>query len=270
MRKPILSTLILGLLLVSGCDTTDPLPGSEALIRITGYASGIEYIDDDTVPFEDRVLVVYGEVTDTDPLNTPELWDGHALVLRSKTERFILSAIDMQPVEEEDSRWWFERLVRIPSGFNTLEIQVSAFPGGVVLENSEVIELRGNWSPGRECVVASLEWNDVDRANLDLHMLDDLGNDCSEDDPNVGGMRLDIGDSYGFGPEYITATDDRRATYAIEVEYASDNGQDSPVPCEVHVYVNGAELTQSPYSHTFYPDDVGGDPWQVVEVNYNF
>lgn len=271
LNGPLLIIAVAAAVLVgfcSACDTTEPLPGSEAEISVTGYASGAEYLDGDTVSFDDRVLVVAGEVTDTDPLNTPDEWDGHVLVLRNKTEEYILSDFELQPVEEEESRWSFEHLVRIPSGFNTLEIHVSAFPGGTLLEASPELELNGAWSPTRENIVAAVEWNTVDRANLNLHLLDDLGNDCSENDPNVGGMRLDIGDSYGYGPEYITAITDRDATYAVEVEYADANGCDSPVPCTVHLYKNGAEITQSPYHHTFYPEDEGKDAWQVTEIGY--
>ncbi len=81
-------------------------------------------------------------------------------------------------------------------------------------------------------------------------------------------MILDIPDSFGYGPEYITIINTRRATYQIQVEYASSNGLDSPVNCKVHLYVRGGELPQSPYRHTFQPDDVGGDPWEVTEVTY--
>ena len=32
--------------------------------------------------------------------------------------------------------------------------------------------------------------------------------------------------------------------------------------------VRGAEQPQSPYRYTFQPDDAGGDPWEVTEVDY--
>lgn len=269
MRAAMVVIAGLTLVALTGCEVTAPLPGPVAEIRVFGSVTEREYLSGDNVPYEDRVLIVHGEVTDTDPLNAPDSWDGRALVLRSKTERYILSDIDLHPVEDEDHRWSFERRVRLRNGFNSLEIHVAAFPGGVVLERSEVINLRGDWGAGREYVIFSLEWNDVDHANLGLFVEDDLGNVCSEDDPNVGGMVLDIGDSYGFGPEYITATNPRAATYTVRVRYRASNGHQGPVPCRVRVYVNGAEQPQSPYTHTFYPDDVGGDYWHVVDVNYN-
>ncbi|OGD78390.1 MAG: hypothetical protein A2Y64_05860 [Candidatus Coatesbacteria bacterium RBG_13_66_14] len=259
-------------ILLAGCEPAEPLPNPMADIEITGYASDLVYPDGSIVPYEDRVVIVHGTVTDTDPLNSPDTWDGYVEIVRNKSESYVLSDPEMQQVTDDEgggtARWEFFRRVRLFNSWNTLEIYVRAFPGGTVLEYSPVVSLSGNWSAGRDPVMCSVEWPGSDLANLNLHLLDDLGNDCSEDDPNIGGMILDVPDSYGYGPEYITATETRRATYRILVEYANDNGLDSPVNCKVHVYVRGAEQPQSPYRHTFQPDDVGGDPWEVTEVSY--
>ena len=56
LNGPLLIIAVAAAVLVgfcSACDTTEPLPGSEAEISVTGYASGAEYLDGDTVPFED-------------------------------------------------------------------------------------------------------------------------------------------------------------------------------------------------------------------------
>jgi hypothetical protein len=255
-----------------GCEPAEPLPNPVADIEVTGFASGELYPDGSIVPHDDRVVIVHGTVTDTDPLNTPDIWDGYVEIVRNKSETYVLSDHELQQVVEDDdeptTRWEFFRRVRLFNSWNTLEIYVRAFPGGTVLEYSPVVNLSGDWSASRDPILCSAQWPGSDFANLNLHVIDDLGNDCSEDDPNIGGMIMDVPDPFGYGPEYITVTNTRRATYRIQVEYAGDNGLDSPVNCRVHVYIRGAEQPQSPYSHTFQPGDVGGDPWEVTEVTY--
>ncbi len=272
LKRIVLLSVTVGLLLLlSGCIVTEPLPGPVAEITLTGSVSGNEYTRGAYVPFSDRVLLVHGVVTDTDPMNSPDDWDGYVYIELTRlgdTAHYILSTDELTKVEGSENRWEFDREVRLHSGWNTLRIFVSAFPGDSLTEKSELITLTGDWSYGREPVLCYLEWNDADFADLNLHTIDQYNNDCSADDPNVGGMILDIGDNHGYGPEYITITNDQTGTYSVEVNYVNANGLTTALPCQVHVLVNGTELPQSPFTHTFDPDDVG-DTWQAVEVNYN-
>ncbi len=82
-------------------------------IEVTGYASGLIYPDGSTVPYDDRVVIVHGTVTDTDPLNTPDFWDGYVEIVRNKTEPYVLSDHEMGQVFDDSgeptTRWEFFR-----------------------------------------------------------------------------------------------------------------------------------------------------------------
>ena len=125
-------------------------------------------------------------------------------------------------------------------GVNTLRVRVVS-PNGTVGANQIAVRFEGDLSP----LTANLVWN-TNQTDIDLHMINPSGSECYFASRQTGGMKLDVDDVTGFGPENISVISASSGEYRVRVR----NYRNSvPTTATVRVYKGGTMIDQQ--VHTF-------------------
>jgi uncharacterized protein YfaP (DUF2135 family) len=125
-------------------------------------------------------------------------------------------------------------------GVNTLRVRV-VNSDGTVGANQVVVRFEGQVAP----LTANLIW-DTNQTDIDLHMIDPSGTECYFAAREVGGMKLDVDDTTGYGPENISVLTASNGTYQVRVR----NYRNAvPTTATVRVYRGRTKIDEQ--THTF-------------------
>lgn len=152
-------------------------------------------------------------------------------------------------------------------GTNTFYFAVFT-PEWQEIARSETIILNGNWDPSQNPLHVRLFW-DTDSSDVDLHGIAPDGSECWYHAPDGGGMRLDVDDVDGYGPENMTVEIPQYDGngYQYFVRYYDAHGQTADVNVTVQVYQE--EVLTNTYTHIFTQDmanqDDPGNDWYLPD-----
>ncbi len=98
---------------------------------------------------------------------------------------------------------------------NSLQVSVKDTRTGQTASQTIQVQFLGDFPYLR----AALSWDGF--ADLDLHMVSPDSLDCSALQPDIGGMFLDVGNNYAYGPESISLLQPTTGEYQVYVENRS-------------------------------------------------
>jgi uncharacterized protein YfaP (DUF2135 family) len=161
-----------------------------------------------------------------------------------------------------DGDGYYSQAVGLRAGDNTIAISAIGYS-----ESTREVSVVGDFSA--DVLYTSLAWN-TDLNDIDLHLQPIEGADGATDDCYFGNMNpswgasLDVDDTWGFGPEHITARSLPAGTYLLYVHYWNTHGQTDPATVNVGVSVNGAATRM----FTLPGFATVGDVWNVCTIEY--
>ena len=139
------------------------------------------------------VVVVSGTVSDNSITSATLITNGRQQQIAVNNGSFVSSTV-------------------LSGGPNTIRV-TAANAQGVIGSAQISVTFQGTTSPLR----ANLVWNTTG-TDIDLHMINPSGIECFYGAPNVGGMRLDVDNTSGYGPENITVNSPINGTYTVRVQ----------------------------------------------------
>jgi len=156
----------------------------------------------------------------------------------------------------------FSAEVSIVSGQNVIRARATSQSGDTGFSPEVVVN--GVFDTNDIQIV--LTW-DSPGADLDLHIVNPLGEHCYYDNLTISDGSIDVDDQSGYGPESFTSAQALDGTYEVYVNCYALHG-DEQVNAGMTVFLNGSPA-QMFGPHRFIDDDQGaGDPaalWDVLE-----
>ena len=183
--------------------------------------------------FETNVITVSGTIGDTSISIATLIVNGSAQTIAVQGGFFTNAAV-------------------LSSGSNTIRVEATNETG----TGSDQITV--TYTGAAVALRATLIW-DTDDTDMDLHMFNPSGEECYFGNATVGGMNLDVDDTFGYGPENITVTAPITGDYIIQVvNFDGPDGYGTTVTVEV--FKDGVLFETR--SHQFSSADIG-DTWEV-------
>lgn len=149
----------------------------------------------------------------------------------------------------------FSNPIVLSVGTNTIIVQASNADG--TGSDRVTVEFQGDSTTLR----ATLIW-DTNSTDMDLQMENPNGEVCSFVNPEIGGMKLDVDDADGFGPENISVNQPINGEYIIRVvNFSASAGFGTTAT----VYIFRDETLLEVRSHTFSGSDVN-NTWEASRI----
>ena len=125
-------------------------------------------------------------------------------------------------------------------GVNTLRVRVVSATGSV---GATLITAR--FQGELAALTANLVW-DTNQTDMDLHMINPSLDECFYAQRLIGGMKLDVDDVTGYGPENISVLEPENGTYHVRIRNYRNT---VPTTVTVRVYKGDAMIDEQ--THTF-------------------
>ena len=165
----------------------------------------------------------------------------------------IVNGILRQPIAVNNGT--FSNPVVLSVGINTIVVEASNADG--TRSDAVTIEFQGE----RADLRATLIW-DTDSTDMDLEMENPSGEVCNFLNPETGGMKLDVDDADGFGPENISVNQPASGEYSVRVvNFSASAGFGTTAT----VYIFRNETLLEIRNHTFSAADVN-NTWEASRV----
>jgi hypothetical protein len=142
-------------------------------------------------------------------------------------------------------------------GENIFTLEVLT-PDNSVVATSNTTSLIGDWDAADNPLHLRLTW-DTDSSDFDFHCLTPNGSEVWYQNMFADGVRLDVDDVDGYGPENVTVEVPQYGDpgYRYFVRYYDAHGVTTNTTVTVDVYVN--EAKDLSYTHVFSPNEANYD-----------